>query len=86
MGLFDVLKKKDASRSETFAFAALPASLAELKALPEASLDSPYKTGAVVIVALCLTMGHTDTGDCSQFLREYVCNKFRHPRLRIWTF
>ncbi len=39
--------------SETFTFTALPTTLEELRALPEASLDSPYKTAALALVALC---------------------------------
>ena len=39
--------------SETFFFSTLPGNLAELQALPEASLDSPYKTTALVLAALC---------------------------------
>ncbi|MBQ5950773.1 MAG: hypothetical protein IJL66_01295 [Lachnospiraceae bacterium] len=42
-----------AGSSETFTFPALPADLAQLKALPEASLDSPYKTAALTVAALC---------------------------------
>ena len=42
-----------ANRSETFTFAALPADLAALQALPEASLDSPFKTTALTMLALC---------------------------------
>ncbi|MBR6676447.1 MAG: hypothetical protein IKL24_03845 [Clostridia bacterium] len=38
---------------ETFTFAAIPQSVEELKALPEASLDSPFKTTAVTMIALC---------------------------------
>ncbi len=41
------------NKSETFTFAALPQSLPELQALPEASLDSPYKTAALALAALC---------------------------------
>ena len=37
----------------TFSFVALPANRAELQALPEATLDSPYKTAALTIAALC---------------------------------
>lgn len=44
---------KGTNRSETFTFSALPNSLAELQALPEASLDSAFKTTALTIVALC---------------------------------
>lgn len=39
--------------SQNFTFASLPKSLAELKALPEANLDSPYKTAALSIAVLC---------------------------------
>lgn len=53
MELFDSLKKQGQHHAESFCFAALPKNLAELKLLPEASLDSPYKTAALVIVALC---------------------------------
>lgn len=44
---------KGTNRTETFTFSALPNSLAELQALPEASLDSAFKTTALTIVALC---------------------------------
>jgi len=53
MGLLDSLKKKDQNKAETCVFASLPESLAELQALPEAALDSPYKTAALTIAALC---------------------------------
>ena len=64
MGIFDKLKSKTqqavttAARSvgnkrETFTFAALPESLAEMQALPEASLDTPFKTAALTVLALC---------------------------------
>ncbi len=44
---------KGSNRSESFTFAALPNNVAELQALPEASLDSAFKTTALTIVALC---------------------------------
>ena len=68
MGLFDKLKNTAASavggavnnaamsigtKSETFTFTALPESLAQMQALPEASLDSPFKTAALTVCALC---------------------------------
>lgn len=43
-----------ANRKEEFTFAALPESLAELQALPEAKLDDPFKTAALTVVALCV--------------------------------
>lgn len=68
MGLFDKLKNTAASavggavnnaamsignKSETFTFTELPESLAQMQALPEASLDSPFKTAALTVCALC---------------------------------
>lgn len=44
---------KGKNRSETFSFSALPTSVNELRALPEASLDSAFKTTALTILALC---------------------------------
>lgn len=44
---------KGKNRSETFTFAALATNVAELQALPEASLDSAFKTTALTIIALC---------------------------------
>lgn len=37
---------------ESFSFSQLPQTLAELQALPEASLDSPFKTAALTLLAL----------------------------------
>lgn len=44
---------KGKNRSESFTFTTLPTNVAELQALPEASLDSAFKTTALTIVALC---------------------------------
>jgi len=43
---------KGRNRSESFTFTALPTNVTELQALPEASLDSAFKTTALTIVAL----------------------------------
>ena len=63
MSIFDNLKNPAAAAGsaasagsagrETFTFAALPESLAELQALPEASLSTPYQTAALTVCALC---------------------------------
>ena len=64
MSIFDKIKKgaSDAikgaagsigNKKETFTFSALPESLAEMQALPEASLDDPYKTAALTVCAVC---------------------------------
>ena len=39
--------------TETFTFESLPKCVAELQALPEASLDSAFKTTALTLAALC---------------------------------
>ena len=44
---------KGKNRSETFTFSALPTSVNELQALPEAKLDSAFKTVALTLAALC---------------------------------
>lgn len=65
MSIFDRLKSSASSaigkaasslgnKKETFTFNALPESLAQMQALPEASLDSPYKTAALTLCALCV--------------------------------
>ena len=56
MGIFDKLvnKVKSAvSPKETFTFNVLPESLAEMQAMSEATLDTPYKTAALAVCALC---------------------------------
>lgn len=42
-----------ANREEKIVFSGLPTCVAELQALPEAKLDTPFKTTALVLVALC---------------------------------
>lgn len=44
---------KGTNRTETFTFTSLPTNLAELQAMPEASLDTAFKTVALTIAALC---------------------------------
>ena len=44
---------KGRNHTETFTFAALPTNVAELQALPEASLDTAFKATALTIAALC---------------------------------
>lgn len=67
LSMFNQLKKgiKDAvkpaaqatgtadSQRETFTFPALPESLAQMQALPEAALVSPFQTAALSVCALC---------------------------------
>lgn len=81
MGIFDNLKNaanmagppasfaKDV-KTEKFTFNALPESLDELKALPQATLDTPFKTAALTICALCAYAAAPDIGiEMLDFLR-----------------
>ena len=64
MSIFDTIKNAAKNGAETiaseskdtmtFSFAELPKTTEELKALPEASLDSPFKTAALTVCALCV--------------------------------
>ena len=63
MSIFDKLKKdiplhnptdqKTTETKLTFTFAALPESLAQMQALPEAVLENPFQTAALTVLALC---------------------------------
>lgn len=85
MGIFDSLKRavsqaapaaqaaspvQPANKKETFRFAALPESVDEMKALPEASLDSPFKAAALTVCALCAYAAAPQVGvDMLNFLK-----------------
>lgn len=71
MSIFDKLNKiTNASGSQTFTFSALPESLAQLQSLPEATLDSPYKTAALSLCALCAYAADKNIGiEMLNFLR-----------------
>ncbi|MBP3469092.1 MAG: hypothetical protein J6K26_06205 [Lachnospiraceae bacterium] len=73
MGIFDKLNNPAAATQEqavsmpvndreTFTFAALPESVEEMKALPEAALDSPFKAAALTVCALCAYAADTEIG------------------------
>lgn len=85
MGIFDKLKaaansavkgavsnavNNIGSKTETFTFTKLPECLAELQNMPEASLDSPFKTAALSLLALCAYGADKATGiEMLNFLR-----------------
>ena len=50
------------NRSQTFTFAQLPESLAQMQALPEAQLDDPYKTAALTVCAICAYAADKNVG------------------------
>lgn len=49
----DLSVGKGSNHTESFTFSSLPNSLAELQAMPEATLDSAFKTTALTIAVLC---------------------------------
>ena len=85
MSIFDRLKNNQAgskpaqtsnqpiNQKVTFTFRALPESLAELQALNEASLDTPFKTAALTVLALCCYAADREIG-------KEMLNWLRGPR------
>ncbi|MBQ6042883.1 MAG: hypothetical protein IJK33_04255 [Clostridia bacterium] len=56
--------------TETLKFESLPANLEELKALPEAALDTPFKAAALTVAALCrYPAGKDDAIEMLNFLK-----------------
>lgn len=75
MSIFDKLKKAvqnennspkagmpDPNVKRTFTFAALPESLAEMQAMPEAAMNSPFETAALTVCALCAYAADKEIG------------------------
>lgn len=73
MSIFDKLKSTavdpakttadlSENKRETFLFPTLPESLAELQALPEATLSSPFQTAALTVCALCVYAADKNIG------------------------
>ena len=61
---------KGKNKEEKFTFSHLAQNLAELKALPEASLDTAFKTAALALVALCrYGQSHEDAIEMIDFLK-----------------
>lgn len=58
------------SKKATFTFDALPKTVDELKALPEATMDNPFKTAALTLCALCTYAEDREAGtEMLNFLR-----------------
>lgn len=51
---------KGSNKTESFTFSSLPSNLSELQAMPEASLDSAFKTTALTIAVLCAYENNPD--------------------------
>lgn len=79
---------KGKNRSESFTLQAIPQNLAELQSLPEANLDSPFKTAFLTIAALCLFKTNTDAmyemlnflkgpDDVSGYEKQFISERLR---------
>ena len=108
MGLFDKLfgtvedvakgaavgADKAANQSVTFTFSAVPTNVSELKALPEATLDTPFKTVALTLLTLLyyekdepaviemlnFLKGPEDVSNYErQFLKDRLAGKYYKP-------
>ena len=61
---------KGKNRSEKFTFSSLPKNLAELQILPEISMDTPFKTVALTMLALCqFEQSNDNTYEMLDFLK-----------------
>ncbi len=54
MSIFDRLNNNAGDSTQTFTFTALPESLAQMQALPEAARQTPYQAAALTVCALCV--------------------------------
>ena len=77
MSIFDKLKKNIAgitgNQKETIEFKAIPESLAQMRALEEAALDTPFQTAALTVCALCVYAADKEMG-------AQMLNWLRGPR------
>ncbi|MGN0528114.1 MAG: DUF6935 domain-containing protein [Eubacterium sp.] len=72
MGLFDS-QTTGSNRTERVVFSVLPDDLQQFKAMPQASLSSPFETAAMTVLALCF---YPKDRDDSLAMLEYL----RGPR------
>lgn len=61
-GAADTAMDNSERKKETFTFEKLPESLSEFQKIPQASLDSPYGTAALTVVALCVYAADKSVG------------------------
>lgn len=106
MSIFDNLRNQVAntvggntpqSGTFTFTFQKLPESLNELKALPEVALDTPYKTAALTVLALCAYAAAPEIGkEMLNFLKgpaplsgyeiSFINDRFRDSKLVPFSY
>lgn len=89
--------QKGQSGSVTFEFAGVPSTVDELKALPEASLDSPYKAAALAILSLFNFSGNEASmnemldflngpDDLSAYTKQFIKDRLRGKEYKVGSF
>jgi len=79
------------SRSETYTFQAIPTTVAELSALPEAALTDPFQAAALTVLALCRYAVDAQSGvellnhlkgpqPLSQYELQFLKDRFRDKK------
>lgn len=103
MGIFDNLKEKmqesipKGNESITFSFSALPESVEQMKALPEAAMDTPFKTAALTVCAFCAYAVAPEIGkEMVNFLKgpapmtkmemDFITDRFRDSKLVPFSY
>lgn len=105
MSIFDQMKNKPhttaatsagniGSQRETFAFSVLPENVEQMQSMPAATMDTPFKTAALTVCALCAFAAAPDVGtQLLNFLRgprplngydiSFIKDRFRGERTYI---
>lgn len=88
---------KGKNHSETFIFNALPANLQELQQMPEASMDSAFKTTALTIAVLCNYEKNPDAtlemldylkgpADVSNMEKQFIKERLNDKIYKVFSF
>jgi len=84
-------------KTETFQFMNIPKTAAELEALPEADLQSPFKTAALTMIALCAYKESPDAvhamldflkgpEDLSTFEKQFLKDRLQGKEYKPFSF
>lgn len=85
------------NESFTFTFEKIPANVGELKGFAEASLDTPYKTAALALIALCNFESNKDATfemldflngpeDVSVYTKQFITDRLRDKYYKTFSF
>lgn len=91
------LSRKGKNASETFVFADLPKNLEQLKALPEAALNTPFQTAALAIAVLGCFEQDPETAfemldylkgpaPASPFEKQFIRERLKGKAYKIFSF